>query len=1344
MSTIIITEKTSQKRDVQAAIGSNYGRIFPAEGHLLSLQEPQQVQSTWGRWSFDLLKPDDFYPTCPAPDASPSSKGKLQAIADALKTATRVILATDCDREGQLIGEEILRHYKFKGAVERAMFTAQDEKTLRHAFSNLEPNEKYFNLGQAAVVRQQADQVYNLSLTRAATVALKQPGQYGAIGIGRVKTPTMAIVCMRELEILDFTPQDYYHLVATANVDTPIQDQAQDKSQNRDQKLQLDLRHAPKDKILDANKAEQIRAAVEGFQGPLKAEKKIKRTKPPRLLDLPELQKICARRWGWSADKTLNIAQELYDGEGKKIQTYPRAESRYLAENQIEDIPEIIKGLTKLDQYQSPELSRDLSKPEVRKGKSGHFSDAGLKGVSHHAIVPNKNTMDKIEVIYARLTQDEQRMFDLVASSYLAILMPDYVYESTNISMRVPVTLPDEKEKILDFKVTGNIPKEQGWKAVYTDEMEKKEEHAGELPPVQDGDLAILSPVTTETKKTKAPPRYNEGTLIDAMQNSWRFVDDKDLKERLKEAKGIGTPATRATVITGLKLQNFLVQSGKHIVPTDAGLTLFKTLNTAAPELVDPGVTAMWEMNLDDVLEGKQSARQVWDNIGEDTARLINILKTNSSTAPKINTGVAMPKGAGRGKPTDKMKDAAKSIAANKGLKLPKGYTSDFTICREFLDEHLGGKGPSPERVLANLEKQLSGGMIKGLGTKAAKQLVEAYGPDTLKVLEQTPEKLETLDGLPKAKLKLVQEWATELKTSSEIKNFLHTHGVDPARAFRLYQAYGVETVLKLTENPYCMVRDIRGLSFDIPDSIAHRLGFQAESLPRARAALYHAMAQAADYREKDKLLAMLNKRLDLPLELLESALEAEISDKNLHKLNRKSADGYNQEQLILRSLWQAETKIVKRLKSMTDIPPSWASIEAEKAIAWVINREGIALTQQQHQAVASLLGARLSILMGSPKTGKRQTLQAFLRILGAKGIKLALASPSAGGAKELAKAIDLEVTSLTKLLEYNVKIDNYKRTSRKPLDCQLLVITHAQLLDRALLLAALEALPEEAGLLLIDDLHRSPAPGAGRVLNQIVNAINLTPLKLTELSPEFLNNKLAKNCLRLGNNQPLDLTPDNEPDNKEAKSEDKGHFYFVEANDTADSQRKLAEIAKNRLPKTFKLDAIRDVQIISLASGNLSPRALNSDLQQLLNPSQDGLFVHRFDCRYRTGDKIILGENDPERDLIFGEIGTIKDITRDDSSTAPQDNTKLDTGRVTIDFSGKIHEFDFNELDRLSLAYALPGTRCKGQQGKAVIVILPQDPAKSPDNKELYDAITPAQELAIVIGPKAFTQYSP
>ena len=203
MPILIITEKTSQARDLRAALGDRFGQILPAEGHLLRLAEPHEVNAAWRTWACVLLKPDGLYPTQPRPRATspPSSK----AIAAALKRCDEVILATDCDREGQLIGQEILEHLRYRGTVRRALFTAQDPKSLRQAFDKLKPNRELRPLYEAAVARQQADQIFNLSLTRTATRTLLARGTKGVIGIGRVKTPTLAIVCLRELEIRDFS-----------------------------------------------------------------------------------------------------------------------------------------------------------------------------------------------------------------------------------------------------------------------------------------------------------------------------------------------------------------------------------------------------------------------------------------------------------------------------------------------------------------------------------------------------------------------------------------------------------------------------------------------------------------------------------------------------------------------------------------------------------------------------------------------------------------------------------------------------------------------------------------------------------------------------------------------------------------------------------------------------------------------------------------------------------------------------------------------------------------------------------------------------------------------------------
>src|SRR5450631_232280 len=608
MATLIITEKASQARDLRAALGARFGQILPAEGHLLRLAEPEEVNPAWKSWSCAVLKPDGLYPTRPASQGN--KPAKLKAIAAALRTCDDVILATDCDREGQLIGQEILDHLGYRGRVRRALFTAQDPKTLQQAFARLKPNVELRPLYEAAVARQQADQIFNLSLTRTATKTLLAPGVRGVIGVGRVKTPTLAIVCLRELEIRNFQPEDYFEIVATATVVGGS----------------FPMRHAPsaKMRIKDRLRAEAIAKAAAGHQGPLGVSIEQKRQAPPRLFDLPSLQKTGGQRWGWTADKTLAVAQELYDGDGKKLITYPRAEARYLTENQISDVPAIVAALTRLRGF----AQLEIAPPVIRRGKSGHFCDKALEGISHHAVVPNVNVLDDLETRLARLSEDEKRLFALICRSYLAAVMPDYEYRQTVVTLPVPVG----ESAAAEFRAVGRIPLRLGWKAVYQAVDPDGEAEAEQtLPSLSDGETAILSEPRVEAKRTQPPPRYNEGTLVDAMQNAWRFVDDPALRERLKEAKGIGTPATRAEIIGGLKKQAFLTAQGKNIVPTETGLALFGVLKQADPALVDPGVTAQLECLLDDVVVGKQEMVGAIDAVCDVAQRIIGKLKEGAA-----------------------------------------------------------------------------------------------------------------------------------------------------------------------------------------------------------------------------------------------------------------------------------------------------------------------------------------------------------------------------------------------------------------------------------------------------------------------------------------------------------------------------------------------------------------------------------------------------------------------------------------------------------------------------------------------------------------------------------------
>ena len=402
----------------------------------------------------------------------------------------------------------------------------------------------------------------------------------------------------------------------------------------------------------------------------------------------------------------------------------------------------ITGALTRLRGFAHLEIDR----PVIRRGRSGHFCDKALEGVSHHAIVPNVNVLDDLESRLPRLTDDEKRLFALICRSYLAAVMPDYEYRQTTVTMPVPVD-----GKPVTFRAVGRIPLRLGWKAAFgSAEAEGKPEDEAEqtLPPLADGEPATLSDPKVEAKRTQAPPRYNEGTLVDAMQNAWRFVEDPALRDRLKEAKGIGTPATRAEVIKGLRRQNLLDADGKWLMPTPAGLQLFETLRGAAPALVDPGTTAVWEMRLDEVVTGRADFRAVIDDIADEAGRLIGVLQANrggpvdlgapvvkrragrrrtspgsrsgpaaetgkvatarrprkakaefpapvsahvdqGGIGPSAETAITAPAGArGRRTPTERMLSFARSLAERKGIPLPPTVMRDFDSCRQFLDQH--------------------------------------------------------------------------------------------------------------------------------------------------------------------------------------------------------------------------------------------------------------------------------------------------------------------------------------------------------------------------------------------------------------------------------------------------------------------------------------------------------------------------------------------------------------------------------------------------------------------------------------------------------------------------------
>jgi len=667
MQSVVICEKPSQAKNVREAVGNKYGKILAARGHLFRLAMPEEVNSEWKQWGFEVLRPEGgFYPF--VADNSSGKKEVIQNFRKAFKGADTVIIATDCDREGQAIGENIVRHCEFKGDVFRVIFSAEDPKTLCEAFANKRPNAEYKNLYQAAFARVQADQIVNLSMTRAATLALKPPSMRGALGIGRVKTPTMGIVCRREKEIAAFKPRDYFDLFLDVTEGTET--------------LRLKWNAPEDERFYDKAQASAIVEPLARWEGLVSVKTKRKTAAPPKPMDLPALQQHAAR-WGWTAKKTLDTAQALY--ETHKITTYPRAETRYLPEVEIDNAGAMLEALQMLPDW--PAAGIGWEGPTIRKGKAGTFSDAGLAGASHHAVVPNVNTRLEWGAIYPKLADDERKLFDAIARSYLAAIGPDWIYDRTEISVQ-----PEDRK----FAAVGVVNVELGWREAMGGELSDNE---AVLPLWDDGSTVTVTEAGTEKKTTKPPARYTEGSLIKAMQEAWRFAEDPAQSSRLKEAKGIGTPATRDTVIEGLKKQGLIEVEKKTLKASELGTAVYEILQAEAPEILDPAVTAEMELALDEILSAKSQTDQVVSALVDRAVDFNEKMKSRGSR--KIDVKVTTKGGPSGPEPSKAAVSFAKKIAKAAGCTIPKETMKDRGLLSSWIDQHKTQlpDEPSPKQV---------------------------------------------------------------------------------------------------------------------------------------------------------------------------------------------------------------------------------------------------------------------------------------------------------------------------------------------------------------------------------------------------------------------------------------------------------------------------------------------------------------------------------------------------------------------------------------------------------------------------------------------------------------------
>ena len=620
-----------------------------------------------------------------------------------------------------------------------------------------------------------------------------------------------------------------------------------------------------------------------------------------------------------------------------------------------------------------------------------------------------------------------------------------------------------------------------------------------------------------------------------------------------------------------------------------------------------------------------------------------------------------------------------------------------------------------PPSSLDGIEKYLGSGMIRGIGPHFAKKLVTAFGEEVFDVIETAPQRLSTLDGIgPKRVERITAGWADQ-KAIREIMVFLQSHGVGTSRAVRIYKTYGADAIPLVSENPYRLARDITGIGFLTADQIAETLGIEKTAMIRARAGLAYTLTEAVSEGHcglpVDDLLPMAEKLLEIPADILREALHQELQDDTV------VADTIGERRCIfLGHLWHAEKIIAERLKALATGQPSWPAIDAGKAIPWVERQLGVTLAKSQREAVTMAVSSKTLVITGGPGVGKTTLVNAILRILVVKGVSVALAAPTGRAAKRLSESTGMEAKTIHRLLEVDPRHGGFKRDIDHPLACDLLVVDETSMVDVPLMASLMKALPTRAALIAVGDVDQLPSVGPGQVLADIIDSGAVPVARLTEIFRQAAESQIVTNAHRVN----AGVMP-----NLVVTRGDTSDFYFVEAHDPDDGVSKILEIVKNRLPTRFGFDPIKDIQVLCpMNRGGLGARALNVDLQKVLNPPVDEVVIERFGFTYRVGDKVMQTENDYDKDVFNGDVGYVRRID-------------LDAQALVIEFDDKRVEYQFGELDEVALAYAVSIHKSQGSEYPAVVIPMMMQHYMMLRRNLLYTGITRGRKLVVVVGQK-------
>lgn len=609
------------------------------------------------------------------------------------------------------------------------------------------------------------------------------------------------------------------------------------------------------------------------------------------------------------------------------------------------------------------------------------------------------------------------------------------------------------------------------------------------------------------------------------------------------------------------------------------------------------------------------------------------------------------------------------------------------------------------------MEKYLGSGLIKGVGPKFARRIVQKFGKDTLDVIEETPDLLIEVEGIGKVRVERIK---TGWQAQKEIKNimlFLQSHEVSTTHATKIFKTYGSDSIAVVKENPYRLADDIWGIGFKTADTIAGKMGLEKGCFVRLRSGILYTLNKLAEqghcYAVREQLIETAAQLLEVEAGELEITLDEMLRTEDLKK---------EEEAIYLPPFYYAEIGCANRLLRLLTAERQ-KKPDLETVMQRVQNRPDLSYDEVQLSAIRTAVSSKIMVLTGGPGTGKTTTTLGIISAYQMAGCKIVLAAPTGRAAKRMSEATGMEAKTIHRLLEFKPP-EGYQKKEDNPLEGDVLILDECSMIDLMLMNSLLKAVPEHMTLILVGDTDQLPSVGAGNVLKDILSSGQIPVVRLTRIFRQAQGSRIIMNAHRINKGEPIDMRGGKDSD-----------FFFAARETNEETVDLLVRYCTKNLPHYYHVDPQKDIQVLTpMQKGVCGAANLNQVLQEAMNPSE--IFLKRGAVQYRLKDKVMQIRNNYDKEVFNGDIGT---ITRVD----------LEERELTVDFDGRDVVYDVTELDELVLSYATTIHKSQGSEYPIVVMPVTMSHFVMLQRNLLYTGVTRAKKILVLIGEKRAVSYA-